>query len=345
MNPELLAKRPRRFLREASTWFLFFLISAGLGYPALNRYDPRKQLPDAAIYAQLATAGPSAVESHLRFRVLVPFLARGVLRICAGYTGTWDPLILSFLLVNACFVATTAYLLLRVGTRLLDSRSVPLLGAALYLLNFAIANLHLAALVDSAEACLLMAIVASMFYGRWGLLPLWGILGTLAKESFVPFSIVMAISWWFASEQRRSRHVLISTAAMVFAEIATLVGLQSILSGHIVWPWNFALSMNSPTNYGTNLAHSLSDRNSWYILLWLLPLGLAGIKRLPRPWLIAAGMGTFAAVILNAYHSTVGGGGGGIGRYIFDVAGPMLSLSAAAFLSDVNEFRPAAGLD
>jgi hypothetical protein len=40
MNPELLAKRPRRFLREASTWFIFFLISAGLGYPALNRYDP-----------------------------------------------------------------------------------------------------------------------------------------------------------------------------------------------------------------------------------------------------------------------------------------------------------------
>src|SRR5579864_2130812 len=202
MNRELLPKKPRRLLIELSTWALFFLISAGLGYPALNRYDPRKLLPDAAIYAQLATVGPSTVDSHLRFRVLVPFLARGVLKISAGHTGTWDPLIFSFLVVNACFVATTAYLLLRVVTRLLGNGSVALLAATLYLLNFAIANLQLAALVDSAEAGLLMAIIASMFYDRWGFLPLWGFLGTLAKESFVPFSVVMALSWWFASQRK-----------------------------------------------------------------------------------------------------------------------------------------------
>jgi len=160
----------------------------------------------------------------------------------------------------------------------------------------------------------------------------------------VPFSVVMALSWWFAS-QRKSRYALKSIAAIVFAEIATLMALQSTISGHIVWPLNFALSMNSPTNYGMNLAHSLIDRNSWYILLWLLPLGIAGIKRLPRPWVFAAGVGILTALVLNAYHSTVGGGGGGIGRYIFDVAGPLLSLSAAVFLCDLNEGKSPAGLD
>jgi len=345
MNREVLTERTRRFLVEASTWALFFLISAGLGYPGLNRYDPRKLLPDAAAYAQMATVGPAGVQSHLRFRVLGPFLSRWVWTVSNGRTGSWDPLIFSFLAVNACFVATTSYLLLRVGTPLLGNRAMALLGATLYLLNFAIANLHLAALVDSAEACLLMAIVASMFYGRWGVLPLWGVLGTLAKESFVPFSVVMALSWLFASRDRKLRYAVTSITAMVVAEAVTLMVLQSAISGHTVWPWNFALSMNSPTNYGINLAHSFTDRNSWYILLWLLPLGLAGMKRLPRPWIAAAGMAALTAFALNAYHSTVGGGGGGVGRYIFDVAGPLLSLSAAAFLSDLNEGKSPAGLN
>lgn len=32
-------------------WGLLFVISAGLGYPTLNRYDPRMAVPDAAIGA------------------------------------------------------------------------------------------------------------------------------------------------------------------------------------------------------------------------------------------------------------------------------------------------------
>jgi hypothetical protein len=222
---------------------------------------------------------------------------------------------------------------------------VALLGAALYLLNFAIANLQLAALVDAAEACLLMAIIASIFYGRWGLLPVWGVLGALAKESFVPFSVVMAISWRIASRDRKPRHAVASIASMVVAEAVMVMVLQSQISGHTIWPWSFALGMNSPTSYGMNLVHSFTDRNSWYILVWLLPLGLAGIKRLPRSWIAAAGMAALTAFVLNAYHSTVGGGGGGIGRYIFNVAGPLLSLSAAAFLSDCERGKSPAGLN
>ena len=323
----------QRILADTCTWTLFFLISAGLGYPTLNRYDPRKSLPDAAVYAQMASSGTSPVEGHLRFRVLVPRLAHEVMKVVGRHTRTWDPLMFSFLVVNSCFVATTAFLTLRLGLTMLGSRSVALLGATLYLLNFAIANLQLAALVDAAEACLLMAIVASMSCEVWRLLPLCGIVGALAKESFVPFSIVMAVTWWLATGERRSRSALLSIVAMAIVEIVTVAVLQSTISGHPVWPWAFAESMNSPTSYASNLLHSLVDRNSWYILIWLLPLGLARLKRFPRPWLAAAASGTVTALLLNAYHSTVGGGGGGTGRYIFNVAGPLLSLSAASSLA------------
>lgn len=311
---------------------LFFLIAAGLGYSTLNRYDPRKQLPDAAVYAQLATSGSSAIDNQFRFRILTPLLARAVYRLAQDHLGTWDPLMFSFLLVNAAFVATTAYLTFKVGAGIAGV-PVALFGAALYLLDFAVANLQLAGLVDAAEACLLMAVVAGMFRDRWNLLPVWGVLGTLAKESFVPFSIVMAIAWWIAAGHRNRRRAL-WTACMAAAELITLVVLQSTISGRIVWPWNFALALNSQTGFLTNLLHSFVDRHSWYVLAWLVPLGLAGIRRFPRPWIAAAAAGSIAALLLNAYHSTVAGGGGGIGRYIFIVAGPLLSLSAAAFLSE-----------
>ncbi|HKU28408.1 MAG TPA: hypothetical protein VJQ54_23270 [Candidatus Sulfotelmatobacter sp.] len=324
--------RSRRVLRDACTWALFFLIAAGLGYATLNRYDPRVAVPDAAIYARIATNGPGAVQTALRFRILVPYLARMVSAVARNHTGSWDPLIFSFLFVNACFVATTAYLIFGVALRLVEQPSIALLASALYLLNFAVANVQLAALVDSAEACFLMALVVAIIRERWFLLPLVGIVGTLSKESFVPFSIVMAVAWWLAAARKNSRPAF-WIALTALTEVATLVVLQSTISGRLALPWTFVSSMSSPTSYMSNLWHSLADRNSWYILIWLLPLGLAGLKPMPREWKASAGTGVAAAIILNAYHSTVGGGGGGLGRYVFNVAGPLLSLSAAAFLA------------
>jgi len=66
---------------------------------------------------------------------------------------------------------------------------------------------------------------------------------------------------------------------------------------------------------------------------------------LPRSWIAAAGIAALTAFVLNAYHSTVEGGGGGIGRYIFNVAGPLLNLSAATFLRDCERSNSPAGLN
>ncbi len=328
--------------RESSAWSLFFLISAGLGYPTLNRYDPRAALPDAAAYAQMATSGASSVSTHLRYRVLVPSLARAVFSVAKGHTGSWDALMFSFLVVNAALVATAAYLILCLGRNLLND-SVALLAATLYLLNFAIGNLHLAGLVDAAEACFLMAIVASVLWNRWWLLPVWGVLGALAKESFIPFSITMVLAWWVTSGEKKTARAFFWIALTALAEIAVFAVVHYTVSGHATAPWAFAAQMNSPSGYLANLWNSLVDRNSWYILIWLLPLGLAGTKQLPTEWKAAALAGVGIAIVLNAYHSTVRGGGGGLGRYIFNIAGPLLSLGAAAFLSQLHSGQPSAG--
>jgi len=325
------------FLSRLLVWATFVLICFGLGYPTLNRYDPRQLLPDAASYAKLAQDGAAAVASPFRFRILVPYLALAVDSLAQGHTGTWDPLLFGFLAVNSIFAATTAYLIAMIGESLLRDYSFALFASALYLLNFAISNAHLAALVDSGEALVLMAVVASMFYRRWVLLPLFGVLGAMAKESFVPFSIAMAITWLLVSPDKAPRgRNAIFVVAMIAAECATVIILQSVISGHLVWPWGFAAGLNSHTNYAANLMHSLLDRSSWYILVWLLPLGLVRIRSFPREWVAAAAVASICALGLNAFHSTVGGGGGGIGRYVFDIAGPLLSLSAAACLTRIH---------
>jgi len=329
--PERAEGRSR--LTKLVLWATFVLICFGLGYPTLNRYDPRQLLPDAATYAKLAQDGPANIASPFRFRILIPFMARSVAALAKGRTGTWDPLLFGFLVVNSLFAATTAFLISVIGESLLGDSSPALFASTLYLLNFAISNAHLAGLVDSGEAVFLMAIVVSMFFRRWPLLPLFGVLGALTKESFVPFSIAMTITWLLISPdiaRRRSNAIWVVT--MIAAECATVIALQSAISGHLVWPWSFAAGLDSHANYMANFARSLLDRSSWYILIWVLPLGLVRIRKFPREWVASTVVASLCALMLNAYHSTVGGGGGGIGRYIFDVAGPLLSLSAAVCL-------------
>ncbi|MFZ0733754.1 MAG: hypothetical protein WAM79_15630, partial [Candidatus Sulfotelmatobacter sp.] len=74
-------------------YVVFFLIAAGLGYPALNRYDPRlvPGLSDVQSYAAMVTGTAVPGPDHMKFRVLIPWMARPLYRVAEGRVGTWDP--------------------------------------------------------------------------------------------------------------------------------------------------------------------------------------------------------------------------------------------------------------
>ena len=327
-----------RLERSILLYGVFFLICLGLGYPTLNRYDPRKLIPDAGTYSKLATDGPGAVTGHFRFRVLEPWLARPLYRLADGHVGSWDPLLLAFLGVNSCFVAGTALLITRIGYAHLGDYPRALAGAALYLLNFATPNLLLSGLIDSAESFFLLAMVLSLYFERPWLLPLFGVLGAFTKESFVPFSVAIAGTWWLVASNsgQRRRRALLWTIVMALFELLSLMLLQFSIAGQLIWPWNFAQALNSHADHVTKFFYALVDHNNWYILIWLLPLGLLRIRRFPRPWVAACAGASVTAWLLSAYH---GGSPGGGGRYIFNIAGPLLSLSAAVFLCDLGRER------
>jgi hypothetical protein len=331
--------------RMVGLFCLFVMIAWGLGYPTLNRYDPRQTpgLSDVQSYAAMVTGAPPLEAGHLRFRVLVPWVARPFYLLAKGRFGSWDPVMFGFLVADSLFIAATALLIVVLGTgvlgaRTLDGYTVSLVASLLYLLNFAVPNLRLAGLVDAGEGFFLLALLWSLSELELWALPLIAALGALTKESFIPFSIVFMAAWWFvvckklASPARSAIWIVTSLVASFVA----MIGLRWWIGGRFLSLLEFVVALHRNHDYLRHFASSLWDRNFWYVFLWLLPLGIPNLRRFPKSWLIPIGAASVIAFVLDGYY---GGAPGTVGRALFSMAGPLLSLSAASLLVDGLDWR------
>ena len=329
---DVLSARRLTLGQGALVWSLCFAICLGLGYPTLNRYDPRRAGNlDANVYYELVVGAPSEPTGHLRYRMLVPYLARPFYWLGKDRLGTWEPVFFGLLVANAMCSATAAALLVSVGSRFIGDHVVGLLGATLYLLSFAVPNFHLSGLVDSGEAALMMAVAWALSRGRWALLPVLGVVGALAKETFVPLAVMFATGWWVAERDhcdRLARALLV--AAMGAAGSAAVVISLSIAYGRFVLPWEDAVGSHPPgMGYVAGLLRGVLSRNFWYVFAWLIPLGVWRLGRLPRAWVQASAFAVVAALAMGAYMDSQGN----VSRAVFNVAGPVLSLSVAMLLT------------
>src|SRR5271157_3279675 len=227
---------------------IFFLIACGLGYPVLNRFDPRRTpgLPDVKTYAALVT-GSAVLDAEdmrfRRFRVLVPWLARPFYRLARGRLATWDPVMFGLLVADSLFVAATAVLIVALGSHTLGSSTVGLVGALLYLVNFAVPNLRLVGLVDAGEGFFLLALLWSLSEFELWALPVIAVLGALTKESFIPFGIVLTSAWWFSvgSDRARKNHFLdaVWMLGSWVVSLAAMIALQWSITGGFGSPLQF----------------------------------------------------------------------------------------------------------
>jgi hypothetical protein len=326
--------------QDGLVWVLFVLICFGLGYATLNRYDPRLVggTGDTNYYSKMVTDGPTSVPNHVGYRVLVPFLARPFDRLANGRMGSWNAIFFGLLVANSVFTATTAFLLVVVG-RTWTSGPAALLAGVLYLVNFDSVQAKLAGLVDSGEGCFLMVLVWLLYTGRFRWLPVCGVLGALAKETFVPFSTVLAAVWWLVSWRRGKMGTgpLIWIAGMALGGLLAITILHSTLAGRMAGPWQFAASLNSRSNYAMNFLKSLADRNLIYEYCWLLPLGLIRLRRMPPAWVWGSAAAVVTAFVLCAYYNAQPGT---VGRATHSIAGPLLSLSVAVLLTEGRRSAP-----
>jgi hypothetical protein len=333
-------------IRIALLFCVFFLIACGLGYPVLNRFDPRQTpgLSDVKAYASLVTgtANLDAGDKLYRgFRVLVPWVARPFYQLARGRVATWDPVMFGLLVADSLFVAGTAVLIVILGNRQLGRSAAGLVAALLYLVNFAVPNLRLVGLVDAGEGFFLLALLWSLWESELWALSAIAVLGALTKESFIPFSIVLTSAWWISiwpdrnPDGNRFRNRFLSAAAWILsswmAGLAAMIGLQWAMTGSYVSPLQFGLALHR--SGGHHFAVSLHDRNLWYIFLWLLPTAIPNLRRFPKSWLIPVGAACAMAFILDMY---LGGTPGAAGRALFSIAGPVLTLSSALFLLRIS---------
>jgi hypothetical protein len=286
-------------------------------------------------YAITTGADTSGFKEMFRCRVLVPYVARPFYWFAQKYLPTLNAGFFGLLMANAFFCATTACLIASIGNRLLNDVGTALFAAALYLLSFAIPNLQLSGLIDSGEACFLTALLWSLLTDRWYLLPLWGLLGALAKETFVPFSIVFAFTWWVVA--RRQPGTAASRVkwivALAITGLTTAMAVHTAVSEQLKWPWDIAAQARAPVNFFIALWHCLTERSFWYVFGWLIPLGIWRWKFFPLPWRVAALSTSIFAIILGAYSNA----GGTVGRAAFNIIGPLLSLAVALLITETLE--------
>jgi hypothetical protein len=302
------------------------------------------------------TAGLDAEDMRFRrFRVLVPWLAKPFYWLARGrsYSCTWDPVMFGLLAANSLFVAGTAVLIVILGNRKLGSSAAGLVGALLYLVNFAVPNLRLVGLVDAGEGFFMLALLWSLSEFELWALPVIAVLGALTKESFIPFSIVLTSAWWFSTwtdrkdkdkdkdEGNRARNRFLPDAAWIVTSwalsFAAIIALQWSITGWFVSPLQFGLAVRR--DGGHHFAVALHDRSLWYIFLWLLPTAIPNLKRLPKSWLIPVGATCVMAFVLDAYFGGPPAAGSAWGRALFSIAGPVLSLSSALFLLRISSLR------
>ncbi len=303
-------------------WGLLFSIGLGLGYPTLNRYDPSRTAGtiDSRIYAQMVLTGRADVEGPGRNRILVPTLAKPIYRLAQGRVGSWNPAFFGLLAVNAAFCATAAALLVHLGWRMTGQWHVGLLGALLHLLNFDVANFQLSGLVDSAEGCAMIGLVWLLWRNRWRLLPWLGILGTLAKETFLPMALLFAFTWWAAGKRPRNGKPLFWIGLMGISGAAALLSLSAEFRPGT---WD---------DFASHFLYSVTHRGFWYIFAWLIPLGIWRLNRLPRPWVLACAVTGAGTLLAGAYYEA----GAGVARPLFHVLGPILTISTALLLAPAS---------
>ena len=321
-------------------WSLFFAICVGLGYPAVQRYDLRvtEGMSDSWKYYKITTGDDtSAFKELFRCRLLVPYVARPFYWFANRYLPVRDAGFFGLLMANALFCATTACLIASIGNRLLNDAGTALFGAAIYLLSFAVPNLQLAGLIDSGEACFLAALTWSLLNDKWYLLPVWGLFGALAKETFVPFSFLFAFTWWLLERRQTSAQARLKwIIALGIVGLVTVMTVHTAVSGIFKWPWSIARLAEAQANFFGALWRCITERTFWYVFGWLIPLGVWRLRFFPKPWRAAAITTSILAILLGAYSNA----GGTVGRATFNIIGPLLSLSVAVLITQSLKSMP-----
>lgn len=320
-------------------WGLLFLTCLSLGYPTLNRYTPSQpQLSDSEYYAPLVEKGFSEeIDQFWRYRVLVPYVAKPFYWLGQGRIGTWNPVYFGLLIANSIFISLAALFLLFITELIVDNIKIGFITSLIFLTHFNTTNFYLSGLVDSAEVFLVVFTAWLLLSNRWFILPVVGVLAALTKATAIAFPVILSCGWyaWQWMEQGWRWKPVLIIACLVVVSFSTLSVLHSAFAPGIVWPWEIVAGKAAPvaSDVISRLIGFATSRSVYYTFIWLLPLGLLGIRAMPKPWIAGSVLSFVVAALLAAMIPT----GQNVSRPLFTAIGPILLVAAAVFLSNCME--------
>jgi hypothetical protein len=198
-------------------------------------------------------------------------------------------------------------------------------------MNFLVANEALSGMIDSGEALCLALLTWALMRSISILPPLLGVLGVIAKETFMPLAAMIAATWLFVEWKHGAskRQMTMSVVGMLVLAVCTQIALWSFWRGQLVLPTDIANSHTARAPFVDALWRCVTSHELLYSFGWLAPVAAWKLKYLPRSW-VAASLVTGAGVILLGAWDD---GRGNFTRALFNVCGPVLCVSAALLLS------------
>jgi uncharacterized membrane protein len=317
------------FRRFALLECLFFLICLGLGYPTLNRYDRQHRDPDTVRYREMVIDGSKSVSQHFAHRVLIPYAAHLFYKMTENRMGSWDAGYFGLLIVNAFFISGAAALLVVIASKVTADANVGLLTGTLYLLNFAVPNLFLIGFVDSGEAFFLTVLVWAALRGRWWIVPFAMVLGSLSKETFLPFATTFCATWAIVDATgSRAFKMLLTGLGLVLGFLALLLAFKFTTGSMLTFATDGDLGRS---NLKVAFA-ALTHHDFWFAFAYLVPLGMFGLKKMPRAWKYSTATTATLAFVLVVYHNGPVDAGPAFVRPAYSITGPLLTCSMASFI-------------
>jgi len=319
-------------------WSVFFLIAIGLGYQSVTRYDPAQSsfIDDSKIYSEIVLNGSQGITSdHRSTRLLVPFLARAVYSLIEGNIGLWNPVQFSLLAVASFFCASIVLMMISICKLLFEDERVGIIAGLIFYANFSISNLYLSGLVDSAEAFFLLCVIYALLHKKLILLPIIAILGTLSKETFLPVGSLIITIWWLYEmciDKKINYRNLLHIVSFILISSVIVIALKSYSLDKLTLLLEFSEGMKKES-FSSFDRILVAIRRFSYAYIWLLPLSLFRIKLLPKPWLLSAIISSIMILLMGWW---IGASGAAISRYMFNMVGPLLSISIAILILDTN---------
>ena len=318
-------------------FILFMTISFNIGWSGFVRYDTTNMHSNGDIRQYLFMAQDMDAEAPFRYRVIIPFIAKSIYTTIKDIPmGHWNPLGLSFWIVNSIFVSLCAMLIYIISSQIGFRHSVSILSSLLYLSSFPVINFHVLPHIDSLEVLLLLFSIYMVQLNKFFILPFVAFISGFAKETTFVFICSYFLGYiviQYCYDKIEDKKALLTVLLSVVLGIISTILVRSTVGGEVYGNYTRSFFEQMKLAFDLLLPSTFS-RTFLYTFPALIIFSIPSIKKIPQNILFPSIGMVFLAYVMSIYGVV----GHNIFRPIFNVSGWLLCIMSAYTLVESKSF-------